>query len=818
MSVKKRNKDREAVVKRILKENKDELPADKILLSAENIRRGQNVINAITGRYGPEKAIYAPTNIGDDIAYTNGRRIVVNLSHDFIADEKTLNDKRMVEQGLYSHECGHVLFTDFDTLKTIFESWRNAQGISFNCHSFPYFDKKAFDDINRIYKDYPDIIEAVIMCVSNIFEDAYIEDKLKKIYKGSVKTSIDYAKSKLQKQLVAAVRDGNDNWRNLCLMVARDCMSEDIYSKYPVYSKIKRLNDANLNGFCSYTDRFGRSLSAIFLLWESDIKDEVEQAIKQHKVEEKIREMTKDELEKLKEQEQHNGMASSQTAPPHSSNNSSDSGSPSNSNQGNESDDNSDGQRQKNLTSADGNKSDENKSSEKTSDETKGKMSQDKDGSDSTNNSDGDNKTDGTGKTGETEKSSKSDKGNKKNDSMNGKKDYQQRSLFDDLFGFDNSSDSDDNSQKSNNTNNTDNGGLKVIDNGKDYNAEIGNGEIRQIDEDEYFDNLNSVSDVLSDNEKTNVGDVSSDEAGLISQALNEIVSNTPDYAEKIADSVELREIRNTDFHKYVDANVYHIRCDNRDSYNEIVEKENVLRISKNLQRKVKKDLFERRKGFVKHNLYSGKNIDLRAICNGSNKVFMQNKLPNNKPLLAASVLIDQSGSMCGTKIYKATVAAMMLEDFCRNLNIPCSVTGHCTSANTVNIYDYIDFGERNPNAKERLAAISCGGCNRDGYAIRYVANKLAKRSEETKLLFIVSDGLPNHSNYGTHELIADLADMNKKNRNKGIIIVPICIEKNCLKELSFIYGSSLVDATDLQKFPVKLNTILARELKKKLV
>ncbi len=258
------------------------------------------------------------------------------------------------------------------------------------------------------------------------------------------------------------------------------------------------------------------------------------------------------------------------------------------------------------------------------------------------------------------------------------------------------------------------------------------------------------------------------------------------------------------------------------ENYTELVpffcEHENVLRISKNLQRKVKKDLFERRKGSVKHNLYSGKNIDLRAICNGSNKVFMQNKLPNNKPLLAASVLIDQSGSMCGTKIYKATVAAMMLEDFCRNLNIPCSVTGHCTSASTVNIYDYIDFGERNPNAKERLAAISCGGCNRDGYAIRYVANKLAKRSEETKLLFIVSDGLPNHSNYGTHELIADLADMNKRNRNNGIIIVPICIEKSCLKELSFIYGSSLVDATDLQKFPVKLNTILARELKKKLV
>lgn len=796
MSIKKRNKDREAVIKRILKENKDELPAEKILLSAENIRRGQNVINAITGRYGPEKAVYAPTLQDEAVAYTDGRKIVVNLGHEMVTTEEDIKGKRRIEQGLYSHECGHVLFTDFDVLKKTLESWEEAKKILFACNLFPYFDENIFKEMNDIFKDYPQIIESIFLFTSNVFEDAYIEDKLKKLYKGSILTSIDYAVDKLRKR---QLEKADFNWGNCCIMIARDCLPKEIYDKQPEYEKVKKLHEANMNGFCSYTDRMGRAFSVMFVLWEK-IKPEIEEAIKQQKIADYISNMIGDALKNLKNQEQKDGMASSQTAPPNSFNSDSSSKSSSNSNQENESDDNSD--VKKDLTSADGNKSDENK-----------------DGSDGADNSKGtDNQTNETGKTGETERSSKSDKGNKKNDSTNGKKDYQQRSLFDDLFDFDGSSDSDDNGQKSNNTDNTGNVELKVIDNGKDYNAEIGNGEIRQIDEDEYFDNLNSVSDAIFDNEKTNVGDVFSDEAGLISQALNEIVSNTPDYAEKIADSVELREIRNTDFHKYVDANVYHIRCGNRDTYNDIVAKENVLRISKNLQRKVKKDLFERRKGSVKHNLYSGKNIDLRAICNGSNKVFMQNKLPNNKPLLAASVLIDQSGSMCGTKIYKATVAAMMLEDFCRNLNIPCSVTGHCTSASTVNIYDYIDFGERNPNAKERLAAISCGGCNRDGYAIRYVANKLAKRSEETKLLFIVSDGLPNHSNYGTHELIADLADMNKRNRNKGIIIVPICIEKSCLKELSFIYGSSLVDATDLQKFPVKLNTILARELKKKLV
>lgn len=796
MSIKKRNKDREAVIKRILKENKDELPAEKILLSAENIRRGQNVINAITGRYGPEKAVYAPTLQDEAVAYTDGRKIVVNLGHEMVTTEEDIKGKRRIEQGLYSHECGHVLFTDFDVLKKTLESWEEAKKILFACNLFPYFDKNIFKVMNDIFKDYPQIIESIFLFTSNVFEDAYIEDKLKKLYKGSILTSIDYAADKLRKR---QLEKADFNWGNCCIMIARDCLPKEIYDKQPEYEKVKKLHEANMNGFCSYTDRMGRAFSVMFVLWEK-IKPEIEEAIKQQEIADYISNMIGDALKNLKNQEQKDGMASSQTAPPNSFNSDSSSKSSSNSNQANESDDNSD--VKKDLTSADGNKSDENK-----------------DGSDGADNSKGtDNQTNETGKTGETERSSKSDKGNKKNDSTNGKKDYQQRSLFDDLFDFDGSSDSDDNGQKSNNTDNTGNVELKVIDNGKDYNAEIGNGEIRQIDEDEYFNNLNSVSDAIFDNEKTNVGDVFSDEAGLISQALNEIVSNTPDYAEKIADSVELREIRNTDFHKYVDANVYHIRCGNRDTYNDIVAKENVLRISKNLQRKVKKDLFERRKGSVKHNLYSGKNIDLRAICNGSNKVFMQNKLPNNKPLLAASVLIDQSGSMRGTKIYKATVAAMMLEDFCRNLNIPCSVTGHCTSASIVNIYDYIDFGERNPNAKERLAAISCGGCNRDGYAIRYVANKLAKRSEETKLLFIVSDGLPNHSNYGTHKLIADLADMNKRNRNKGIIIVPICIEKSCLKELSFIYGSSLVDATDLQKFPVKLNTILARELKKKLV
>ena len=346
-------------------------------------------------------------------------------------------------------------------------------------------------------------------------------------------------------------------------------------------------------------------------------------------------------------------------------------------------------------------------------------------------------------------------------------------------------------------------------------------GTIESVGEEEYFNNIKSLPDQTVENEKTDAtdttGNVDNGTTEVVKQALNELLSDDYDYAEKLADDLELGEIVRNDLHKNTSAKVYHIRSGNKEKYNDIVEKEQIVKLSKNLQRKVEKDLFERRKGSVKHNLYSGKNIDLKSICNGSNKVFMQNKLPNNKPLLAASILIDQSGSMDGTKIYKATVASMLLEDFCRNLNIPFSVTGHSASYGGVELYDYIDFGERNKSARERLINISSGGCNRDGYAIRYVVNKLLKRKEETKLLFVISDGLPNDYDYGTKELIADLKDMKKKNQSNGIVIVPLCIEKGCFSELKAIYGSSLVDATDLKKFPITLNSILAKELKKKL-
>lgn len=870
-----KNKEREALIKRLLSENKKNLPDEKVLMSSANKRRGQAVINAITNRYGSEKAVYAPTLQDEAVAYTDGRKIVVNLGHEMVTTEKDIKGKRKIEQGLYSHECGHVLFTDFDVLKKTLKSWEEAKKILFACNLFPYFNANIFKEMNDIFKDYPQIIESVFMFVSNAFEDAYIEDKLKKLYKGSILTSIDYAADKLRKR---QLEKADFKWGNCCIMIARDCLPKEIYDKQPEYEKVKKLHEANMNGFCSYTDRMGRAFSVMFVLWEK-IKPEIEEAIKQQEMADYISNMIGDALENLKKQEQKDGMASKQVAPSNSMNGGSSSSKSSNSSNGSNtnkngsksasasSSDNSNAEEEKsngggkngendeNSNENDGNggnggnggKSDKADSEEKSgnggdSEDTANTEDEKFDGSKGSNNSSNENGSDNTNSLNNSENSENSEnsdaEANTSTDSNssasnqsteNKSKDVsfgngsQQRSFFDsDFFNNSENSESSDDSDTSSDASDNSNNGPRIIDNGTAENTDDGEeGTIESVGEEEYFNNIKSLPDQTVENEKTDAtdttGNVDNGTAEVVKQALNELLSDDYDYAEKLADDLELGEIVRNDLHKNTSAKVYHIRSGNKEKYNDIVEKEQIVKLSKNLQRKVEKDLFERRKGSVKHNLYSGKNIDLKSICNGSNKVFMQNKLPNNKPLLAASILIDQSGSMCGTKIYKATVASMLLEDFCRNLNIPFSVTGHSTSYGGVELYDYIDFGERNKSARERLINISSGGCNRDGYAIRYVVNKLLKRKEETKLLFVISDGLPNDYDYGTKELIADLKDMKKKNQSNGIVIVPLCIEKGCFSELKAIYGSSLVDATDLKKFPITLNSILAKELKKKL-
>ena len=63
-------------------------------------------------------------------------------------------------------------------------------------------------------------------------------------------------------------------------------------------------------------------------------------------------------------------------------------------------------------------------------------------------------------------------------------------------------------------------------------------------------------------------------------------------------------------------------------------------------------------------------------------------------------------------------------------------------------LFSYAEFDGYDNDDKYRLMDISARGSNRDGAALRFVAEKLSKRPESVKLLILVSDGQPAADGY----------------------------------------------------------------------
>ena len=67
-------------------------------------------------------------------------------------------------------------------------------------------------------------------------------------------------------------------------------------------------------------------------------------------------------------------------------------------------------------------------------------------------------------------------------------------------------------------------------------------------------------------------------------------------------------------------------------------------------------------------------------------------------------------------------------------------------------------------------------GCNRDGAALRYVAEHLCQRQEPVKILILISDGQPNGEGYEGTAAEADLRAIKKEYQKKGVILFAAAI------------------------------------------
>lgn len=237
-----------------------------------------------------------------------------------------------------------------------------------------------------------------------------------------------------------------------------------------------------------------------------------------------------------------------------------------------------------------------------------------------------------------------------------------------------------------------------------------------------------------------------------------------------------------------------------------------LLTISKQLQRNLIQKLKDQQRGGKQTGLVMGRRLDAHALCRNDGKVFYKNNLPNEIPRISVGLLLDESGSMsCGERSTYARAAAIILYDFCQAMNIPIMVYGHSTSwSRGVDLYSYAEFDAIDKNDKYRMMDISARGSNRDGAALRYVAEQLSKRDEEVRILILVSDGQPADAGYSGTAAEEDLRGIKQEYKRKGLLFVAAAIGDD-KQNIERIYGDSFLDITDLNQLPMKLTAVIKR-------
>ena len=239
-----------------------------------------------------------------------------------------------------------------------------------------------------------------------------------------------------------------------------------------------------------------------------------------------------------------------------------------------------------------------------------------------------------------------------------------------------------------------------------------------------------------------------------------------------------------------------------------------LLAISRQLQKSILQQLKDRQRGGKQTGLLFGRRLDAHALYRDDGKVFYKNALPNDAPQMAVGLLLDESGSMSsGDRAAYARASAIILYDFCQALRIPVMVYGHSTRGSKVELYSYGEFDAIDQNDKYRLMDISARGSNRDGAALRYVAERLSRRPEELRLLMLVSDGQPAAPGYYGTAAEEDLRGIQQEYRRKGVLFLAAAIGDD-KENIQRIYGDAFLDISDLHQLPVKLAQAVKRFLR----
>lgn len=217
-------------------------------------------------------------------------------------------------------------------------------------------------------------------------------------------------------------------------------------------------------------------------------------------------------------------------------------------------------------------------------------------------------------------------------------------------------------------------------------------------------------------------------------------------------------------------------------------------------------------------NHYYGSKFQADSIAYRDYRYFAKKRPPTESPSLVVGLRVDESASMSAFgRLEAAKRAVIAVYEFCQICHIPILIygdTADVSSMEQMSIFAYADFEKMDSNDRFRLMKIQARSNNRDGMALRIMAEKLVHSQQQTKLLISISDGQPKAmDDYTGNYAITDMQQTIEEYERKGITFLAAAIgqDKDVISE---IYGSErFLDITNLHSFPAKLVRIIARYL-----
>ncbi|MEK8132039.1 nitric oxide reductase activation protein NorD [Paenibacillus filicis] len=217
-------------------------------------------------------------------------------------------------------------------------------------------------------------------------------------------------------------------------------------------------------------------------------------------------------------------------------------------------------------------------------------------------------------------------------------------------------------------------------------------------------------------------------------------------------------------------------------------------------------------------NRYYGSKFQADSVAYGDYRYFAKKRPPTEAPSLVVGLRVDESASMSAFgRLEAAKRAVIAVYEFCQICDIPVLIYGDTADVSRLeqmSIFAYADFDKPDASDRLRLMRIQARSNNRDGMALRIMAERLAVSPQQTKLLVSISDGQPKAmDNYTGSYAVSDMQQTIEEYERKGITFLAAAIGQD-KDVISDIYGQDrFLDITNLQEFPAKLVRIIARYL-----